>query len=98
MSDGYVEALSDALNNSDPDLWDRQSVERQVLDARNHLSTLQKKPPSERGNNFFRYKYMLEQLIKAVQDKLDGDSTYGTFTPALCTSNAAMNPYLIAEE
>ena len=97
MSDGYVEALSDALNNSDPDLWDRQRAEEQVRDAQNHLSTLQNKPPSERGNNFFQYKEILEELIKSVQDKLDGDETHGTFTSARCTTlaHAKNNPYLV---
>jgi hypothetical protein len=82
ISYGYVEALADALNNSDSDLWDTDTAAEQVREAQKHLSALQNKPPSERGMNFYPYTSVLKLLIKSVQDKLEGDVSYGTFTPA----------------
>ena len=90
MSDGYVEALGDILvHYSDRDLWNRQTIEEQLDDAKNHLSTLQNKPPFERGNNFFRYKHVLEQLIQLVQDKLDARTD---------ASTTIVNPYTVERD
>ena len=88
---GYCRALRDALCDEDPDLWNRDTAQSQIEDARNFLERLRENPPPP-GDRIATIAWndavkRLQDEIDLVQDKLNGDTTFGVFV-----SN---NPYMI---
>ena len=88
---GYCRALRSALCDEDPDLWNRDKAQSQIEDARNFLERLRENPPPP-GDRIATIAWndavkLLQDMIDLVQDKLNGDTTFGVFV-----SN---NPYMI---
>ena len=80
---GYFKGLRDALFNEDPDLWNRDEAQSQIEHARNFLERLRQSPPPP-GNRIATIGWndcvkLLEDVIDLLQDKLNGDTTYGVF-------------------
>jgi len=103
---GYSKALRDALCDEDPDLWNRDNAQSQIEDARNFLERLRKNPPPP-GDRPARIAWIdavkrLQDEIDLVQDKLNGDTTFGVFVSnnpynikRVCTLMTTGNPYAI---